>query len=756
MPRHPYRRTGALLVAAGLLSTAAVSASTPTASAGPAAAARADRALFQRLSTFPVYRNSADPSAPAVAEITAASTDGRTLVSTDSPGQRITFTDITDPRRPRPAGALEVGGEPTSVAVHRSYALVAVSTGESFTEPAGHLLVVSLIDRAVLARIDLGGQPDSIALSPGGATGGTYAAVAVENERDEDVDDGALPQAPGGYLVSLRLKGAPSTWRAERIALTPGLTGVPGIVAPEDPEPEYVTVNAANRVAVTLQENNGVAVVDLRRGRVVRAFSAGTVDLRGVDVVEDGTIEATGSLDDVPREPDGIAWIGDGLLATANEGDLAGGSRGWSIFDARTGKVVWDAGNTFERLAIRYGLYPESRSENKGTEPENITVGTVDGRRYAFVGAERGNFVAVYDLAVPTAPRFVQVLPVTNGPEGLLVIPQRDLLVVSSEEDVPEDGIRSTIAVFRPGRGATGPAISSASRGGAPIGWGALSALTADPRRDDRLWSVSDSYYAPTRLFALDVDRSRRQGTSALITRALTVTEDGEPLEVDGEGLAARPAGGFWLAAEGATGTGNELLLLDRRARVQRRVPLPAAVSAALGGRGLEGVAVTGSGAREQVTVALQGPVAGDPAGTTRIGRYRVADGRWTWFAYPLDSGSRVGLSEVVALGGTRFAVVERDDLAGPTAAVKRLYTVDLRRTTGAGPLPRLTKTLARDLLPDLRAGNGWVQEKVEGLAIGGDGRVYLVTDNDGVEDATGETVFLDLGQARRVFGRTR
>ena len=46
------------------------------------------------------------------------------------------------------------------------------------------------------------------------------------------------------------------------------------------------------------------------------------------------------------------------------------------------------------------------------------------------------------------------------------------------------------------------------------------------------------------------------------------------------------------------------------------------------------------------------------------------------------------------------------------------------------------------------------MQEKVEGLTIGGDGRVYLVTDNDGVEDATGETVFADLGSARRVFGR--
>ena len=83
---------------------------------------------------------------------------------------------------------------------------------------------------------------------------------------------------------------------------------------------------------------------------------------------------------------------------------------------------------------------------------------------------------------------------------------------------------------------------------------------------------------------------------------------------------------------------------------------------------------------------------------------------------------------------------------------MKRTYTVDLDEASGSG-LPLLTKTLVRDLLPDLRATNGWVQEKVEGLTVGGNGRGYLVTDNDGVEDATGETVFADLGSARKMFG---
>lgn len=544
-------------------------------------------------------------------------------------------------------------------------------------------------------------------------------------------------------------------WVPDRVDLRPSLAGRLGIVAPEDPEPEHVAINARNQVAVTLQENNGIAVVDAPTGAVVTAFSAGTVDLTGVDTVEDGRISLTGSLTDVPREPDGIAWVDNRRLATANEGDLRGGSRGWSIFDARTGRVLWDARSSLERLAVSVGLYPESRSENKGTEPESIAIAEIRGRRYAFVGAERGNFVAVYDLTRATAPRFVQVLPVTNGPEGLLAIPDRGLLVVSSEVDVPEDDVRSTIAVFRLGRRAPQfPTIASLAGGGEPLGWGALSGLTADPRRTNRLWAVGDSYYTPTQLFSLRPIRARGLGTRAVITSALTVTENGQPLGIDAEGLAARRSGGFWLAAEGRTGPTNEILLLDDRAAVQRRIPLPAEVGAGLGGNGLEGIAVTGSGRRERVFVALQRPLSSDPTGVARIGRYDVASGTWSWYGYRLDAGSGVGLSELVALGGTRFAVIERDNRPGAFAQLKRIYTFDLRRTTGSGPLPVLAKTLARDLLPDLRADNGWVQEKVEGLAVGGDGRVYAVTDNDGVEDATGETVFLDLGSARRVFGR--
>jgi hypothetical protein len=57
-----------------------------------------------------------------------------------------------------------------------------------------------------------------------------------------------------------------------------------------------------------------------------------------------------------------------------------------------------------------------------------------------------------------------------------------------------------------------------------------------------------------------------------------------------------------------------------------------------------------------------------------------------------------------------------------------------------------VSKLLVRDLLPDLAAPRGWIQEKVEGVAVALDGNVYIVTDNDGVDENTGETQFIRLG----------
>jgi hypothetical protein len=60
-----------------------------------------------------------------------------------------------------------------------------------------------------------------------------------------------------------------------------------------------------------------------------------------------------------------------------------------------------------------------------------------------------------------------------------------------------------------------------------------------------------------------------------------------------------------------------------------------------------------------------------------------------------------------------------------------------------------VAKTLAYDLRPALAVGGGAVHDKPERLAVIGEGRARRlvgVVDNDGLEDAPGESVFLRLG----------
>jgi hypothetical protein len=64
---------------------------------------------FERVATYDVSGQ--------VAEIIAPTSDGETLIYTDSASQEIGFVSITDPRHPTSGGSLGMPGEPTSVAV---------------------------------------------------------------------------------------------------------------------------------------------------------------------------------------------------------------------------------------------------------------------------------------------------------------------------------------------------------------------------------------------------------------------------------------------------------------------------------------------------------------------------------------------------------------------------------------------------------------------------------------------------------------
>ena len=136
------------------------------------------------------------------------------------------------------------------------------------------------------------------------------------------------------------------------------------------------------------------------------------------------------------------------------------GARSFSIWNTQ-GQLVWDSGNEFEKKMAE--LFPDyfnsdheavafdDRSDNKGPEPEGITVGSIGQKTFAFIGLERMSGIMVYDISTPNKPKFIEYFTTRNftetetakqgdlGPEGLIFIAAKDspngkpLLVVGNE-----------------------------------------------------------------------------------------------------------------------------------------------------------------------------------------------------------------------------------------------------------------------------------------------------------------------------------
>lgn len=722
-------------------------------------------AKFSRISTFPVFLNS-DITQKTVSEIVAATDDGNTLVYTDSKMETIGFVDIRNPARPQPMGMLEMGGEPTSVSILGNYALVAVNTAPTYTAPSGKLVIVDISNKKTISSITLNGQPDSISISPDKR----YAAIAIENERDEDLGDGRPPQAPAGSFIIVDLIGSPETWNTRVV----DVSGLSGMLYADDPEPEYVDINKNNLAVLTLQENNHIVLIDLPSGKIVNHFSAGTVDLTNIDTSKNKLIELNSSLTAVPREPDGVVWISDTEFAIADEGDMDGGSRGFTIFDTQ-GKVKFEAGTSLEYEIVKRGHYPDKRSGKKGNEPENVEYATYGNTEFLFVGSERASVVMVYKLKKHGEPELVQVLPAPVKPEGILAIPQRNLFVSAGEKDDRGDKMRSALSIYKFGEQATYPTIISSDRkDGTPIPWGALSGLAIDQDDTDTAYTIHDSFYNQSRIFKLDLDEEPAEIKKEIILKDLMgklaaispekVNANGT-VNLDQEGIAISADGGFWIASEGRGTVGdtkrpfetyNLLLKVSKKGLIEDVVMLPESVNARQIRFGFEGVTSVGSEDNEVLYVVFQREWAGDPAGMVRIGRYDTASAEWTFFYYPLDTpesinGGWVGLSEISAIDKDSFLVIERDNQGGPDAAIKRIYRFSVAGLTpmvDTGEMtdfPVVSKQLKRDLMVDLKATGGLVLEKVEGLAILPKGDVLIVNDNDGVDDSNGETQLLKL-----------
>lgn len=696
--------------------------------AGPAFADSA----FNRIASFPVHLNTPDAEETS-AEIISATADGMTLVYSDSPAEVIGFIDISDPTNPAPAGVIELEGEPTSVAVVGTTAFVGENTSEDYINTSGVLHAIDVESREVLASCDLGGQPDSVAAAPDGS----FVAVAIENERNEDLGEGRVGQMPAGFLtITQVVDGSLDCDTTMQVDIT-GLADV----APEDPEPEFVAINEEGEIVVTLQENNHMVVVSAE-GEVLSHFSAGEVTLEGVDTEEEGALIFSDTIT-VPREPDSVTWIDNTHFATANEGDMDGGSRGWTIF-SQDGDVVYESGAAFEYAIVEIGHYPEERSGNKGVEPESVTFDTFGDTPYVFVGSERGSIVGVYNVSDPANPVLEQLLPSGIGPEGYVTIPERNLLVSANETD--DAGPRAHVMLFEyQDAPASYPHLTSAGMEEL-TGWGAISGQVM--AEDGTIYAVSDSFYGlQPRIFHIDVSES-----PARIVDAIDVTREGRPAQLmDMEGVALDGEGGFWIASEGRTDrlVPHAIYHVGADGEIEDYITLPAELASVERRFGFEGI----TRVDDTLYIAVQREWRDDPANHAKVLSYNLESEAWGVIHYPLTEPSTgwVGLSEIVGHGDFVY-FIERDNQHDDRAVTKQITRVPMTAMdamVALGETPAvLEPEVVVDLLPYLTSTGGYVLDKVEGLAIAEDGTMWVSTDNDGVDDHSGETMFFAIEDA--------
>ncbi|MBN1625602.1 MAG: choice-of-anchor I family protein [Deltaproteobacteria bacterium] len=157
--------------------------------------------------------------------------------------------------------------------------------------------------------------------------------------------------------------------------------------------------------------------------------------------------------------------MGDSNLDGMYENLYAYGARSFSIFRPATEgmELVFDSGDMLEQLTAAMlskefnsdnsenGSF-DSRSDDKGPEPEGMVIGQIGSRTYLFLGLERISGIMVFDISSPYKPEFVQYINNRDfsgvpedgtagdlGPEGLIFIPAskspngKDLLAVANE-----------------------------------------------------------------------------------------------------------------------------------------------------------------------------------------------------------------------------------------------------------------------------------------------------------------------------------
>jgi DNA-binding beta-propeller fold protein YncE len=429
---------------------------------------------------------------------------------------KIDVIDLSDPSNPKLIASIDLtpfNGASNSVATYSGKLAVALEAFPNKQE-LGKVVIFDTANYAVIKQITVGSLPDMVAFSPDGK----YIMTANEGEPNSDytVDPNgsiSIIDVANNYSVTtVDFNGFSS--QLSTLTAAGFRIGKSGATFAADIEPEYITISSDSKTAwVTLQENNGVAKVDLVSKTIIKIFPLGYKDYNkaenAIDVSDkdnaivfntwkvkglympdaiasysvngtnyfitanEGDAREYGTYADVSRLaklgldpvafPDALSLQADSKMGRLNiittMGDanndgkyeelFAFGGRSFSIWNGDSGSLVFDSKNELDRKAQEFGTYDDGRSDDKGSEPESVVVAKMGSKNILFVGLERTDNCMIYDVTNPNAPVYLQTLKTGDAPEGLLFIPASKSPTKRSLVIVSSEA-DGTIKIFQP------------------------------------------------------------------------------------------------------------------------------------------------------------------------------------------------------------------------------------------------------------------------------------------------------------------
>ncbi|MEL7538705.1 MAG: choice-of-anchor I family protein [Pseudomonadota bacterium] len=322
----------------------------------------------------------------SAAEIVAYDPRTRRVFVVNAGLATVDVLDIRDPSNPTLIESIDVTaaadslGEANSIDVSRGILAVAIAR-----DPEQLNGIVAFYDTrslTLLGTVDVGALPDMLTFTDNGKT----VLVANEGEPDDDyvVDpEGSISIIDirrGVHRARVRTADF-KAFNAHKDALIAAGVRIfgPNATVAQDLEPEYITIDANGRIAyVALQEANALAIVNIRRAKVIDIVPLGTKD----HSVPGNELDASNRDDGINirnwpvvgmYQPDAIASFsayGQTFIATANEGD----SRDYDGFseEERVGDLALDPNDYPDAVNLQL-------DENLGRLQSTTATGDLDG-----------------------------------------------------------------------------------------------------------------------------------------------------------------------------------------------------------------------------------------------------------------------------------------------------------------------------------------------------------------------------------------